>query len=69
MPRKFLGFGECRFGGSEKVRYFLKIPKRQHKPIREYKPRKLASYFVGNAVKTCSYGLKTSENIGIKLAF
>ena len=43
MIRKFQGFSKCRFGGSEKDRYFLEIPKRQHKLIREYKQGKLAS--------------------------
>ena len=65
MPRKFQGFGECRFGGSEKDRYFLKNPKWQHKIIQEYKRRKLASYFLDNAAKTYSYGLKISKNIEI----
>ena len=69
IPRKFQGFGECSFGCSEKDRYFLKISKWQHKLIREYKRGKLASYFLDNAAKTCSYRLKLSENIEIKHVF
>ena len=69
MPRKFQGFNECRFGGFEKDRYFFKIPKWQHKLIQKYKRGKLASYFLDNAVKTCSYELKISENIEIKHVF
>ena len=53
MPSKFQGFGECRFGGSEKDRYYLKIPKWQHKFIQDYKGGKLASYFPDKATKTC----------------
>ena len=66
MPRKFQRFRECRFGGSEKDCYFLNIPKWQHKLIWEYKRGKLASYFLDNVAKTCSYGLKISEKIEIK---
>ena len=70
MPRKLQGFGECRFGSSEKDRYYLKIPKWQHRLIREYKQGMLlASYFLDNATKTCLYGLKISENIEIKHVF
>ena len=67
MRRKFHGFGECRFGGSEKDRYFLKIRKWQHKRIWEYKQAKLASYFLVNGAKRCWYGLKISENIEIRV--
>ena len=49
---KFQEFGESRFGGSEKDRYFLKILKRQHKLVRDYKRGKLVSYFLNNAAKT-----------------
>ena len=69
MPRKFQGFIKCRFGGSEKDCYFLKIPKWQHKLIREYKRGKLASYFLDNGEKTCSCGPKTSGNIKINNIF
>ena len=69
MPRKFQGFGEWRFGGCEKDRYFLKTQNWQHKLIREYKRAKLASCFLDNAAKTRSYELKISENIEIKHAF
>ena len=34
---KFQGSGESRLGGSEKDCYFLKIPKWQHKLVRDYK--------------------------------
>ena len=60
MPRKFQGFGGCRFRSSEKDCYFLKIPKWQHNLIQEYNQGKLASDFIDNAAKTCSYGLKIS---------
>ena len=66
---KFQGSGKSRFGGSEKDRYFLKIPKWQHKHVRDYKRRKLVSYFLNNAAKTCLYGLKISENIDIEHIF
>ena len=69
MPRNFQGFGECRFGGSEKDPYFLKIPKWQLKLIQKYKRGKLASFFLDNAAKICSHGLKILENIEIKHAF
>ena len=62
---KFQRSGESRFGGSEKDRWFLKIPKWQHKLARYYKRGKLVSYFLNNAAKTCLYGLKISENIEI----
>ena len=58
-----------RFGGSEKDRYFLKIPKWQHKHVRDYKRGKLDFYFLNNAAKTCLYGLKNSENIEIEYVF
>ena len=66
---KFQGSGESRFGGSEKDRYFLKIPKWQHKHVRDYKREKLISYFLNDAAKTCLYELKISENIDIEHAF
>ena len=66
---KFQRSGKSRFGSSERNCYFLKIPKWQHKPVREYKQRKLVSYFLNNAAKTFSYGLKNSENFQIKLFF
>ena len=47
--------GESRFGGSEKDRQFLKIPKWQHKFARYYMRGKLLSYFLDNAAKTCLY--------------
>ena len=58
-----------RFGGSEKDRYFLKIPKWQHKLFWDCKRGKLVSYFLNNAVKKCLYGLKISENIEIEHIF
>ena len=69
MPWKFQGFFEGRSGSSEKDRYFMKISKWQHKLILKYKRRKLTSYFLDNAAKTCSYGLSISENIEIKHVF
>ena len=57
VPRKFQGFGE----------WSLNLW--QHKLIREYKRGKLASYFLDNTAKTCSYWLKFSENIEIKHVF
>ena len=41
MPREFQISSENRFSGYEKDRYFLKIPKWQHKPVRENKRGKL----------------------------
>ena len=46
--------------------YFLKISKWQHKLVREYKPCKLLSYFLKNAVRICSNGQNTSKNFQIK---
>ena len=66
---KFQGSGKSRFGGSEKDRYFLKIPKWQHKHVRDYKRRKLVSYFLKNTAKTCLYELKISENIKLSISF
>ena len=66
---KFQGSGESRFDGSEKDRYFLKIPKWQNKFVRDYKRGKLVSYFLNNAAKTCLYGLKILENIDIEHVF
>ena len=37
MPTKFKGSVESWFVGSEKDFYFYKIPKSQHKLVREYK--------------------------------
>ena len=58
-----------RFGGSENDRYFLKIPKQQHKLVRNYKRGKLVPYFLNNSNKTCLYGLKRLENIEIEHLF
>ena len=66
---KFQGSGQSRFGGSEKDRYFLKIPKWQHKLVRNYKRGKLVSNFLNNGLKTWLYGPKTSENIKIEHVF
>ena len=66
---KFQEFGESRFGGSEKDRYFLKILKWWRKLVRDYKRGKLVSYFLNNAAKTCLYGLNISENIEIEHIF
>ena len=63
IPRKFPWFGECTFVGPEKDRYSLKIPKWQHKLIRECKRRKLAFYFLNNVAKTCLYGLKPKRTL------
>ena len=46
-----------------------KIPKWQYKLVRDYKRGKLVSYFVNNAAKTCSYGLKIPGNIKIEHVF
>ena len=66
---KFQGSGESRFGVPEKDRYFLKIPKWQHKHVRDYKRGKLVSYFLYDAAKICLYGLEISENIDIEHVF
>ena len=66
---KFQEFDESKYGGSEKDRYFLKIPKWLHKLVRDYKRGNLVSYFLNNAAKTCLYWLKVSENIEIQHAF
>ena len=63
---KFQESGESRFGGSEKDRYISKILKSQHKLAWEYKRRNLVFHFLNYAAKTCSYELKTSENIEIE---
>ena len=60
---KFQGSGKSRSGGSEKDRYFLKIPKWQHKLVRDYKRGKLVSYFLNNAAKTCLHGLKIQSKV------
>ena len=67
---KFQGTGE-RVGLAvlKKDRYFLKIPKWQHKLARDYKRRKLVSYFLNNGAKACLYGLKISENISFSLKY
>ena len=67
--RKISRSSNSRFGSSEKDPYFLKIPKWQHKLVRDYKQGKLLSYFLNNAAKTCLYGLKISENIEIEHVF
>ena len=66
---KFPRSSETRFGGSKKDRWFLKIPKWQHKLARYHKRGRLLSYFLNNAAKTCLYGLKISENIEIGHVF
>ena len=58
-----------RFRGSEEDRYFLKIPKWQHKHVRDYKRGKSVSYFLNNAAKICLYGLNISENIDTEHVF
>ena len=55
---KFQEFGESRFGGSENDHYFLKVPKWQHKLVRDYKRGTLVSYFLNNVAKTCLYEVK-----------
>ena len=60
MSRRFQGSRKSTFGGSEKDRYFLKIPKWQHKLALDYNQGKVPYYFVNNAPKTCLYGLKYS---------
>ena len=67
MSRKFREISriwEELFGGSEKDCYFLKII-----VVRDYKRRKLVSYFLNNAAKTWLYELKISENVEIKHVF
>ena len=68
MPRENQGSSESRFDSSEKNRYCLKIPKWQHELVGN---TSVESWFLilSNAAKTCSYGLKISENIDIKHAF
>ena len=66
---KFQGSGESRFVSSEKDCFFLKIPKWQHKLVRDYKRGTLVTYFLNNAAKTCLYGLNLSENIEIEHFF
>ena len=63
MPREFQISSKNRFSGSEKDRYFLKIPKWQHKLVWENKRGKL--FLMGYVYM----GLKSSENIEIKHAF
>ena len=67
--RRFQEFGESRFGGSEKDRYFLKILKWQYKLVRDYKREKLVSSFLNSSAKTYLYGLKISKNIEIEHVF
>ena len=69
MSRKFQGSSQSRFGGSEKDRYFLKIPKWQHNLVQDYKRGKLVSYFLNNTAKTCLNELKFPENIDIDHVF
>ena len=45
MPKEFKGPAESTFYGSEKDHYFSKIPKWQHKLVREYKRGKLVAIF------------------------
>ena len=45
MPKEFKGPAESTFCGSEKDHYFSKIPKWQHKLVREYKRGKLVAIF------------------------
>ena len=66
---KFQEFGKSRFGSSETDRYFLNIPKCQHKLVLDYKRGNFVSYFLNNAAKTCLYGLKISDNIEIEYFF
>ena len=66
---KFHIFGESRFGGSEKDRYFLKILKWQHELAGDFKRGKLVSYFLNNDAKTYLHGLKIWENIEIEQVF
>ena len=47
------------------AKVFLKIPKWQHRHARYYKRGKLVSYFLNEGAKTCSYGMKSLENIEI----
>ena len=61
--------GESRFDGSEKDRYLLKFPKKQHKLVPNCKQGKLVCYFLNNAVKTWLYALKISENIEMEHVF
>ena len=58
--RKFQVYGESRFGGSEK--YFLKIPKWQHKLVQDHKQRKLVSCFLINAAKTFIWAKRFREH-------
>ena len=67
--RKFQGSSESIFGVSKKDHYFLKTPKWQHKIVWDCKQRKLVSYFLNSAAKTCLYGLTISENSEIEHVF
>ena len=58
-----------RFGGSENDRYFLKIPKRQHKLVRDYEQEKLLSFFLNIAAKTYLYGLKFQRTLKLIMFF
>ena len=69
MLRKFQGAGNSRFGSFEKDLYSLNILKWQHKVVPKFKRGKFSFNFLNNAAKTCSYELKTSENIEIKHVF
>ena len=66
---KFQESVQSRFGGSEKDCYFLKIPKWQHRLVRNYKRGMLVSNILNKGPKTCLYGLKLSENIEIEHVF
>ena len=66
---KFQGSGESRFYVPTNDRYFLKIPKWQHKLVGDNKRGKLVPYFLNIAAKACLYGLKISEKIGIERVF
>ena len=66
---RFQGSSESRFGGSEKDRYFLEIPKWQHKFVRNYKRGKLVSYFLNNAAKARLYGLKFQRTLELSMFF
>ena len=65
---KFQGSRKFRLSGFEKDHYFLRIPKSQHKLIRNYKRGKLVSYFLNNAAETL-YGANISENTKVGHVF
>ena len=61
IPMKFQGSGESGFCVS-KTDYLLKIPKWQHKLVREYKRGKLIFYFLNNAAEAYKWTKNLREH-------